>query len=57
MEDELPEVLELLKIARTFIRQLKIFKKSGIPVAQRELIKEVLEKVRFAIDEYLEGEQ
>lgn len=50
-----PDVLELLKLTRTLIRQIKFFNKIELSSEEEEIVRKSLKKLRRKIDDYLEG--
>lgn len=55
-EQDLPEVLEFLKLSRTTIRQLQLFKETETSSENQIIVKKAAEKMKRTLDSYLEGE-
>ncbi|EOD01457.1 hypothetical protein [Caldisalinibacter kiritimatiensis] len=55
MPENKPDVLELLKLTRTLIRQIKFFNKIELSSEEEEIVRKSLKKLRRKIDDYLEG--
>lgn len=49
---DLPDILEILNISRTFIRQLELLSKVEVPPEYKSLVKAAIEKVNVAANNF-----